>query len=86
MPAALDDADEGKLVRRGDLTLGRADRITDGTVYVDLGDSVPENVMAVFDWEDADRDRYPLPTEAVDRVSDDAIYVHESPDEHAGTR
>lgn len=86
MPAALDDADEGKLVRRGDLTLGRAQRITDGTVYVDLGDGVPENVMAVFDWEGTDRDAYPLPTEAVDRVTDDAILVHESPAGHGGTR
>lgn len=86
MVAALDDADEGKLVRRGDLTLGRADRITDGTVYVDLGDSVPENIMAVFDWEGLDRDTYPLPADAVDRVSDDTIYVHESPSDHEGTK
>lgn len=86
MAAALDDADEGKLVRRGDLTLGRADRITDGTVYVDLGDSVPENIMAVFDWEGLDRDTYPLPADAVDRVSDDTIYVHESPSDHEGTK
>ena len=84
--AALDDADAGKIVRRGDLTLGRADRITDGTVYVDLGDSVPENIMAVFDWEGLDRDTYPLPADAVDRVTDDAIYVHESPSDHGGTK
>ena len=86
MTAALDDADEGKRVRRGDLTLGRAARITDGTVHVDLGDSVPENIMAVFDWEDVDGDTYPLPSEAVDRVTEDTIYVHESPSDHQGTK
>lgn len=86
MSAALDDADEGKTVRRGDITLGRADRITEGTVHVDLGGSVPEDVLAAFDWEDVDGDTYPLPAEAVDRVTDDAIHVHESPSGHGGTR
>ena len=86
MTAALDEEDEGKLVRHGDMTLGRADRVTEGTVYVDLGDSVPENVMAVFDWDELDRDTYPLPADAVDRVDDRAIHVHESPDDHQVTR
>lgn len=86
MTAAIDDADEGKRVRRGDLTLGRAERITEGTIYVDLGDSIPENIMAVFDWEDVDDDPYPLPADAVDRVTEDTIHVHESPSGHEGTR
>jgi hypothetical protein len=42
--------------------------------------------MAVFDRDDLDRDSYPLPTEAVDRVDERAIHVHESPSGHEGTK
>lgn len=44
--------------------------------------------MAVFERDelDGDEDTYPLPETAVDRVTADAIFVHESPAGHEGTK
>lgn len=70
----ITDEDEGKKVVDADgEEIGMVSGVRGGTAYVEPNPGIGDSMMAKLGWENVDEDDYPLPTEAVARVTEDEV-------------
>jgi len=70
----INDSDEGKKVvnANGD-QIGMVTSVESGMAHVDPDPGVTDKIKARLGWEEADRDTYTLPKEAIGEITDDEI-------------
>mgnify|MGYP000017652964 CR=1 FL=1 len=74
----LDESIEGNRVVANDGDeFGIVSGVRSNTMYVDLDPGLDDRLLARLGWDDVAQSDYPLGTDAIARVTDDAVHLEE---------
>lgn len=75
--ASIGDSLRGKrVVSREGADIGTVSRVRNETIYVELDGDVSEKLLAKIGWDAGTEEDYPIPTDAVRRVTDGSVHLH----------
>lgn len=76
MTDSIDDSVVGYRVLDADgERLGVVSGVQGDTAYVDPDPGITETIATSLGWDDVNEEDYPLPPDAIDRVTDDEIHL-----------
>lgn len=75
--ASIGDSLRGKrVVSREGTSLGTVSRVRNETIYVRLDADVSRKFLAKLGWDGGSDEDYPIPADAVRRVTDGSLHLH----------